>query len=139
MKKNINKCVCGGNKFENENTEPIIEDSVKKKPEVKSENLIQDTRKSFSELVSSSASVAGLSRTELNQRMEENILTNEDGSLSCYLCGKTSKGTMKKVNMKQHMETHMQGLVYNCPLCDKSFRSKNSYFVHRSNFHRRNK
>ena len=73
---------------------------------------------------------------ELNKKMEENIVTNEDGSLSCYLCGKTSGGPQKRGHMKQHMEIHMQGLTYSCPKCDKTFRSRNSLYVHTSKIHK---
>ena len=74
--------------------------------------------------------------SELNQKMEENIVTNPDGSLSCFLCGKTSGGAQRKGHMKQHMEIHMEGLTYSCPKCDKTFRSRNSLYVHTSKIHK---
>ena len=62
----------------------------------------------------------------------ENIDYN---TIRCSLCGKTD---MKKYvrNMRNHIETHMDGLSYKCPICDKTFRSKNSLSSHKTLYHK---
>ena len=36
----------------------------------------------------------------------------------------------------QHVETHIDGLSYDCPLCNKSFRSTNAFYAHKSRSHK---
>ena len=47
----------------------------------------------------------------------------------CKMCGKTAT---KKTNIKNHIETHLEGISYPCTICSKSFRSKNSLNKHKS-------
>merc|ERR1712126_627767 len=75
-----------------------------------------------------------VTREQLNQYIEE----CSDGSLRCTLCGKTSghdKGLKpKRGNMQNHIETHLDGTSYDCSICQKVFRSKNSLSNHKSVF-----
>ena len=64
----------------------------------------------------------------------------EDGYFKCNICGKLtidkkSKG-LALSNMRNHIETHMEGLTYNCEVCSKTFRSKNAFNLHKSRKHR---
>ena len=76
----------------------------------------------------------------INQKADELIETLPDGSLKCTHCGKiASKGNLKqqcRQNMRNHVETHLDGLSFDCKLCGKTFRSRNSYKVHQSVFQR---
>ena len=47
------------------------------------------------------------------------ILTKEAGSIKCTACKKTGNHLS---TMKRHAETHLEGLSYSCPACDKTFR-----------------
>ena len=58
--------------------------------------------------------------SEINEQIEQNIIRNWDGTYSCYLCGKNSGRQMG--HCKNHIETHLEGLSFNCPLCEKTFR-----------------
>ena len=49
---------------------------------------------------------------------------NSDGTLSCRICGKVASGSQKTGILGQHMEIHIDGVSYQCQLCDKTFRSK---------------
>ena len=79
---------------------------------------------------------------EIDAKLIENLEALEGGHFRCRICGKDSTGmtgTMKsnlKGAMKYHAETHLEGLSYPCQLCGKEFRSKNSYKIHKSDFHR---
>ena len=76
----------------------------------------------------------------INQKADELIETLPDGSLKCTHCGKiASKGNLKqqcRQNMRNHVETHLDGLSFDCKLCGKTFRSRNSHKVHQSVYHR---
>ena len=73
---------------------------------------------------------------QINQAFEDNVETCDDGSLSCKICGKVASGPSKKGNMKIHIETHLDGLSYDCKFCEKTFRSKDSIRQHNNRFHR---
>ena len=61
----------------------------------------------------------------------------DDGRYRCSVCGKNSNGTINhKQDMMNHIETHIEGLSYTCPLCQKIFRSRNSLTNHRSVYHK---
>ena len=49
-----------------------------------------------------------------------------DGVYRCTACGKTNKGVAAKNNMKQHIETHFEGISHPCKQCGKVTRSRNS-------------
>ena len=77
---------------------------------------------------------------ELNDKVNESIEECPDGSLKCRLCGKTSGGNLhksiQKQNMRNHIETHLGGLSFSCPFCQKKFRSRNSLAKHKSVYHK---
>ena len=81
--------------------------------------------------------INGSDQHEIRQNIDQHLEICEDGSLKCTLCGKTDKGnrTSGKSLMRCHIETHLEGLSYQCPMCDKTFRSVNSMRTHKSRFH----
>ena len=70
---------------------------------------------------------------EVEAKLTENIMKNEDGTFSCKLCGKS--GVKLSRNMKNHVETHMEGLAFPCPTCGKTFRSRHILKNHKSRDH----
>ena len=54
---------------------------------------------------------------------------SEDGTFSCRLCGKA--GVKQRFNMKNHIETHLEGLSFPCQHCGKTFRSRNNLYIHK--------
>ena len=75
--------------------------------------------------------------------INDNLQELEGGHFRCRICGQDSTGMTKtrkgdrKNNMKNHIETHVEGLSISCEVCGKEFRSRNSYSVHKSLYHKR--
>ena len=69
----------------------------------------------------------------INQKVNEHMEQCSDGSYRCNICG---KNMMHMYNMMKHIETHMDGLTFDCPVCQKTFRSRNSLSSHKSQNHK---
>ena len=67
------------------------------------------------------------SNAQVEEKFQELIL-KEDKLFRCTVCNKTMP---HRTNMKKHLETHLSGLSYLCPLCGKSFRSENAFLHHK--------
>ena len=74
--------------------------------------------------------------SEVEEQIKQNIVKNLDGTYSCQICGKNSGRNI--YNCRNHIETHLEGLSFNCPMCEKTFRSRNSLAMHKSTKHRNN-
>ena len=74
---------------------------------------------------------------EIRQNIDQYLETQPDGSHKCTICGKIdqTKRTSGKSLMRCHIETHLEGLSYQCPMCDRTFRSVNAMRTHKSRFH----
>ena len=70
---------------------------------------------------------------ELEEKIVTYIVKNSDGTNSCGMCGKNFG--RKSSHIKNHVETHIEGLSFPCQKCDKTFRSRHSLQTHRSKFH----
>ena len=80
-----------------------------------------------------------LQHKELNTALKSMSL--QTGSLiTCTVCGKTNDlktNSKARQTMQQHIESmHVDGLLYKCAMCDKTFRSKNARYTHKSKHHR---
>ena len=63
-------------------------------------------------------------KEDLESHLDSMMVKAEDGEIKviCKVCRKSSKGTnwgRAKFNMKQHIETHIEGLSYPCNQCGK--------------------
>ena len=67
---------------------------------------------------------------EFKDFLKQNSGQIEDGTWSCYLCGKI---TSKSGNMRQHFEVYHFSLGgFQCKLCMKTFKTKHSLASHRN-------
>ena len=85
-------------------------------------------------IVHSNIDLGGIS--EVDQQIQEHIEKVSDGTYTCKICGKSS--VKKMSNIKNHIETHMEGLSFDCKHCGNVFRSRNAlakhlHFNHKSN------
>ena len=71
---------------------------------------------------------------EIEAKIAEYILRNDDGTYGCKLCGKA--GVKKTTNMKNHVETHLEGLSFPCQQCGKTFRSRHILKNHKFRHHK---
>ena len=75
----------------------------------------------------------------VNDKIKEYMEECTDGSFKCAVCGKLSVATLprkvQRLNMSRHIEIHMEGLTYTCPLCPKTARTRKAMFVHKSRYH----
>ena len=63
----------------------------------------------------------------LDEQLEEMFSRDQSGIYSCHNCPKIFK---KRGHMLEHVETHVEGLQFNCNFCSKLSRSRNSLKVH---------
>ena len=87
----------------------------------------------------------GPQATDLEPTLEVNVNTYDELDLQikqmmekdenlwkCTKCGKTSR---QKQVIRQHAETHIEGMSHACHLCTKTFTNRNTMKVHISNNH----
>ena len=91
--------------------------------------------KSFSHVYPKNAvSLNTAEKSEVDAKLMEILEPLDGGHFKCRICGKDSSGMTaskdRKGNMKNHVETHLEGLSYPCQLCGKEFRSKQSLWNH---------
>ena len=67
---------------------------------------------------------------EVDQRISDIMSKNESGKYVCTICGKNSKKHIQ--NMRNHIETHLDGISFSCQICNRQYRSRNSLNKHKS-------
>ena len=77
-------------------------------------------------------------KSKINPSIEQDTVSNIESLIekhtegySCKSCDYTSK---KVGHMKEHVERHIDGLEYPCHLCNKIFRSSNSFRGHKRHY-----
>ena len=78
--------------------------------------------------------VGSMTSEEIDKKMRE-LYEKTDEGWKCLVCVYTTKGP-KSANIRVHVETHLDGLVYTCNLCSKEFRSRNILGQHKMNTHK---
>ena len=73
---------------------------------------------------------------QVDEQIEQNIVRILDGTYLCNICGKNAG--KKLSNMKNHIETHLEGLSFSCALCERTYKSRNSLAHHRLKMHKNN-
>ena len=74
---------------------------------------------------------------EVERKVLEYLGENEKGDYLCKLCGKVGYGGKRYIrNIKNHIETHLEGISFSCSLCKKQFSSRNSLNSHKTQNHK---
>ena len=136
----------GNQKEEIVETETTMDDSMTPLDEL-SENLASELDPNSTKtkidnpvrkaLVLSNAETLSEISEEVNKYLEE----CSDGNFKCTFCGKTSTGQrlrkgLLRQSMKRHIETHIDGLTYTCPICQKTARSSSALIIHKNRHHK---
>jgi len=95
----------------------VFEETVLKKPAKRTYNK----ERAISTLSSSS------NVDNLKEMIDSLVIRNAD-NLECKACGKTTKTSS---DIRRHVEIHIQGLSFDCNLCDNTFRSRASLKTHK--------
>ena len=66
--------------------------------------------------------------SEVDKQIFERMERSSDGTFTCKICGKSS--VKKRAHMRNHIETHLEGLSFDCQHCGKVFRSRNALGKH---------
>ena len=72
---------------------------------------------------------------ELDQAIDNLVIKLGDGDYRCSACGKISA---KYHVVRAHCETHIETAGFSCEVCQKVFKTRNSFRVHKSLKHRTN-
>merc|ERR1712126_101188 len=70
---------------------------------------------------------------DVDAKLLEYVEKMADKRLKCKICGNTAK---QMSNIKNHIETHLEGLSFPCQVCGKTFRSRNAFHAHKSRNHK---
>ena len=73
-------------------------------------------------------------KSDLKSSFRKYIVKGEDGLFSCGFCGRV--GDKHLSHIRNHVETHMEGLSFPCHSCGETFKSRNSLSSHKSKYHR---
>ena len=66
----------------------------------------------------------------------DDLVGKTDNGWMCKPCGKTTSNRKTALSdLRRHAEIHIEGLSFDCQLCDKTFRSRNSFNSHKSRHH----
>ena len=68
-------------------------------------------------------------------RIVDEMIGKEDNFWNCTVCKFKS---MNRSNLKEHVETHIEGLEYPCNNCGKIMRSSAAFRIHLKKFHKNN-
>ena len=66
---------------------------------------------------------------DLDLKIKEMMTVDQSGKNSCSVCGYSSN---KSFNVKEHIETHIDGLTFSCDLCNTQLRSRTTLRNHRN-------
>ena len=78
--------------------------------------------------------VSNASNMESTAAVDDLVEKTENGWM-CKACGKKSTSKSSS-DIRRHAEIHIEGLSFDCQLCDRTFRSRNALKTHKSEQHR---
>ena len=93
---------------------------------------LRDDPKVSQQIVKSDLVIPFKSMEELDEQIKDYIEKDNDGNWRCALCAKTTK---KISHIKNHIETHIEGLSFSCPQCPAVLRSRNNLASHTTRQH----
>ena len=71
-------------------------------------------------------------KENLKVKLDSMMVKAENGEFTCKVCGKVFK---TRAHMREHVETHIEGLSYPCNHCGKVSRTSTGLRMHLSKYH----
>ena len=138
----IEGLIGGDNEFDGTHTDEHIKEDIETsltQEESSGETILDQTeenkyvapRKKIPRADRSVAVVSSASNMEAKTAVDDLVEKTENGWM-CKACGKTTKTS----DIRRHAEIHIEGLSFDCHLCGKTFRSRNSFKTHKSVHHK---
>ena len=129
----------GSNNHEGEEQETVIDYEEETKATVLPNNKaemdspVQKPKRRIYENHSNHSRDLALNTSNIDAKaaVDDLVIKTQDG-YECKACGKR----MKTLDIRRHAEIHIEGLSIECPVCNKTFRSRNSLNFHKSSFHK---
>ena len=80
-----------------------------------------------------------ITEENLGDKIDSMMETFNDGEIiaKCTVCQKENRGSNAKKNMRQHIETHIEGVSYPCNQCGKVSRSSSALRMHINHYHKK--
>merc|ERR1712126_67867 len=72
----------------------------------------------------------------VKEKINEYLKKCSDGSYMCKICGKTGNNRNAPQNLRNHIQTHLEGLSFSCNLCQKNLKSLRNLEQHKYSFHK---
>lgn len=95
----------------------------------KENSILNQGMKHNTELTSELSVLEAADIQALDEKIRE--LTEVIGDrCKCKICGKETSGRNRRQDLGNHIETHLEGISFDCHLCGKTFRSRNLLRCH---------
>ena len=106
--------------------EPKPEDKISSQKKKKKESSTTAIANNLDYLNSSITSMEDV------KALAGNLIEYDDNIVRCKTCGKSANYTIgNRFNMLKHVEIHIEGLSFDCPFCEKSYKTRMSLDQHR--------
>jgi len=110
----------------------LTSNEKEEEPKVATENSIEDPESIESMPITCNKSKLEKIKVSNNEEAKSKILELTKKTDSGYKCTVCNYANKVKFSVERHIETHVDGLIYECPSCDKTFATSNTLGVHKS-------
>ena len=94
---------------------------------------VTESGKEISTLEKATIPVSLQDINEIEEKVNQYVDKLDSKRFKCTICGKEAS---RSRNLKNHIETHLEGLSFPCDSCGKTFRSRNSLNCHSTKYHK---
>ena len=107
---------------------------VKHDNEIETESFNVSTPHILAKQYTSTNMIGNIDNIENYEETVNSMMERTDGIWTCIVCGKNTKSNSRG-HLKDHVETHIDGITHLCKICGKTYKSnhalKNHYYSHK--------